>query len=202
MTLPYTWVFGCATGTDTPCPYLDVQVVRGFISSRRNTRYSISKSNGGKDGSRSPIMCPTACLRNHLLRLLEMDDSRCSCPDRPKFKLMCSSQAQPPPSRLSSPNLCRVCAHQVVVVAQVRSRRAHILKPMDGWASLSTENGYRILESVQRPTKYKVCWCTHAWCVVENVWYTCQDTCCRWCWCCWCCCYCCFCCLFESEAKK
>eukprot|EP00903_Cladosiphon_okamuranus_P020039 g18406.t1 len=59
-------------------------------------------------------------------------------------------------ARLDSPVLRTLPQGTVVVVAQVRSRRAHILKPMDGWASLSTENGYRILESVGRPTKFKV----------------------------------------------
>lgn len=41
---------------------------------------------------------------------------------------------------------------------------------MDGWASLSTESGYVILESIARPTKYKVrrrenwSWaCTYVW---------------------------------------
>lgn len=43
-----------------------------------------------------------------------------------------------------------------MVVSQVRSRRAHIVKPMDGWASLQTESGYVILEAIMRPTKYKV----------------------------------------------
>lgn len=57
---------------------------------------------------------------------------------------------QPPPPPYSA------CARKVVVVAQVRSRRAHILKPIDGWVSMTTETGYRILESVGGPTKYKV----------------------------------------------
>eukprot|EP00904_Undaria_pinnatifida_P001724 jgi/Undpi1/11552/HiC_scaffold_30.g13849.m1 len=43
-----------------------------------------------------------------------------------------------------------------VTVRQVRSRRAHIVKPMDGWASMSTESGYVIMEAIMRPTKYKV----------------------------------------------
>eukprot|EP00903_Cladosiphon_okamuranus_P015506 g14316.t1 len=59
-------------------------------------------------------------------------------------------------ARLDSPVLRTLPQGTVVVVAEVRSRRAHIVKPMDGWASLSTENGYRILESVGRPVKYKV----------------------------------------------
>lgn len=45
---------------------------------------------------------------------------------------------------------------EIVVVSQVRARRAHIKKPMDGWASLATESGYVIMEAIARPTKYKV----------------------------------------------
>ncbi|CAM9832149.1 unnamed protein product [Ectocarpus sp. 6 AP-2014] len=59
-------------------------------------------------------------------------------------------------ARLDSPVLRTLPQGTVVVVAQVRSRRAHIIKPMDGWASLSTESGYVILEAIARPTKYKV----------------------------------------------
>lgn len=43
-----------------------------------------------------------------------------------------------------------------MVVDQVRARRAHISKPLDGWASLSTESGYIIMEAIARPTKYRV----------------------------------------------
>ncbi|CAN0284994.1 unnamed protein product, partial [Hapterophycus canaliculatus] len=59
-------------------------------------------------------------------------------------------------ARLDSPVLRTLPQGTVVVVSQVRSRRAHIVKPMDGWASLSTESGYVILEAISRPTKYKV----------------------------------------------
>ncbi|CAM9143995.1 unnamed protein product [Ectocarpus sp. 8 AP-2014] len=58
--------------------------------------------------------------------------------------------------QLDSPVLRTLPQGTVVVVAQIWSRRAHILEPVDGWASLSTENGYRILESATRSTKYQV----------------------------------------------
>eukprot|EP00752_Nemacystus_decipiens_P010546 g9391.t1 len=59
-------------------------------------------------------------------------------------------------ARLDSPVVKTLPQGTRVVVDQIRSRRAHLVKPMDGWASLSTETGYRILESVGRPAKYKV----------------------------------------------
>ncbi|CAN0084424.1 unnamed protein product [Scytosiphon promiscuus] len=59
-------------------------------------------------------------------------------------------------ARLDSPVLKTLPQGTVVVVSQVRSRRAHIMKPVDGWASLSTESGYVILQAISRPTKYKV----------------------------------------------
>lgn len=50
----------------------------------------------------------------------------------------------------------RVRAIQVVSVSEVRQRRAHIVKPVDGWASLSTEDGYGIIEPTKRCSRYKV----------------------------------------------
>lgn len=45
---------------------------------------------------------------------------------------------------------------QVVSVSEVRQRRAHIVKPVDGWASLCTEDGYGIIEPTKRCSRYKV----------------------------------------------
>ena len=45
---------------------------------------------------------------------------------------------------------------QVVVVSEIRRRRAHIVKPVDGWVSLQTEDGYVIVGPMERSTKYKV----------------------------------------------
>ncbi|CBJ33349.1 expressed unknown protein [Ectocarpus siliculosus] len=59
--------------------------------------------------------------------------------------------------RLDSPVLRTLPKGTVVEVAQIRSRRAHIVKPIDGWASLSTVSSYRILEPpITQSTKYKV----------------------------------------------
>ncbi|CAN0365485.1 unnamed protein product [Pylaiella littoralis] len=58
--------------------------------------------------------------------------------------------------RLNSAVLKRLPQGTIVVVSQVRSRRAQIIKPIIGWVSLSTESGYEILGSILRPTKYKV----------------------------------------------
>eukprot|EP00903_Cladosiphon_okamuranus_P020031 g18399.t1 len=44
----------------------------------------------------------------------------------------------------------------IVTVSEIRNRRAHITKPLDGWASVSTEDGYQIIEPTKRSTKYKV----------------------------------------------
>lgn len=58
--------------------------------------------------------------------------------------------------RLDSPVMKTLPQGSIVVVDQVRARRAHISKPLDGWASLSTESGYIIMEAIARPTKYRV----------------------------------------------
>lgn len=77
-----------------------------------------------------------------------------------KYGSICEQESVPHllpplPSRLRTV-LGWLFALQIVVVDQVRARRAHICKPVDGWASLSTESGYVIMEAIARPTKYKV----------------------------------------------
>ncbi|CAM9727835.1 unnamed protein product [Discosporangium mesarthrocarpum] len=44
----------------------------------------------------------------------------------------------------------------VVDVEKVRARRAQITHPVRGWGSVSTGDGYVIMEPVRRPTKYQV----------------------------------------------
>ncbi|CAN0420992.1 unnamed protein product, partial [Ectocarpus sp. 12 AP-2014] len=58
--------------------------------------------------------------------------------------------------RLDSPILRTLRRGTVVSVSEVRQRRAHIVKPVDGWASLSTEDGYGIIEPTKRCSRYKV----------------------------------------------
>eukprot|EP00752_Nemacystus_decipiens_P010538 g9384.t1 len=58
--------------------------------------------------------------------------------------------------RLDSPVMKTLRRGTIVVVSEIRHRRAHITKPLDGWASISTEDGYQIIEPTKRSTKYKV----------------------------------------------
>ncbi|CAM9948105.1 unnamed protein product [Pylaiella littoralis] len=59
-------------------------------------------------------------------------------------------------ARVDSPVLSTLPVGTETVVAQVRSRRAHILQPVNGWVSLSAESGYVIVEALPGPTQYKV----------------------------------------------
>ncbi|CAN0365522.1 unnamed protein product [Pylaiella littoralis] len=59
-------------------------------------------------------------------------------------------------AQLGSPVLRTLRRGTIVTVSEVRNRRAHIVKPVDGWASLCTEDGYCIIEPTKRNTRYKV----------------------------------------------
>lgn len=48
------------------------------------------------------------------------------------------------------------CLLQVVVVSEIVGLRAHLTKPIDGWASLATEEGYDIIQPTKRSTRYRV----------------------------------------------
>eukprot|EP00904_Undaria_pinnatifida_P001723 jgi/Undpi1/11551/HiC_scaffold_30.g13848.m1 len=44
----------------------------------------------------------------------------------------------------------------MVVVSEIRGQRAHLIAPFNGWASLSTEEGYEIIQPTKRSTRYRV----------------------------------------------
>jgi hypothetical protein len=58
---------------------------------------------------------------------------------------------------LDSPLVANLEKDTVVDVAEVRGRRAHIVYPVEGWASIKTETGYVILRKVDGEVyKYKI----------------------------------------------
>lgn len=52
--------------------------------------------------------------------------------------------------------VARVSPPQMVVVSEIRGQRAHLIAPFNGWASLSTEEGYEIIQPTKRSTRYRV----------------------------------------------
>ena len=57
---------------------------------------------------------------------------------------------------LDSPVISNIEKDTDIYVAEVRGRRARIVSPVQGWASIKTEQGYEILQAQPKPLKLKV----------------------------------------------